>query len=48
MIHENEGAPRILKEKTTYNFVDPYVSELVTFHDQRFTAQPNAVYSERD
>ncbi|PKS10028.1 hypothetical protein jhhlp_004653 [Lomentospora prolificans] len=48
MIHENNGAPRVLRKKATYDCVDPYISDLLTFHDERFMAQQNAVDYELD
>lgn len=48
VIHENAGAPRILQQNEPYSCVEPYVSDLLTFHDGRFLAQPNAANNEED
>ncbi|KND92743.1 hypothetical protein TOPH_02889 [Tolypocladium ophioglossoides CBS 100239] len=37
-----------MEENKTYSCVEPYISDLLTFHDGRFLAQPNAVIDERD
>ncbi|OAA66015.1 hypothetical protein SPI_02802 [Niveomyces insectorum RCEF 264] len=48
VILERRGAPRILHEDKTYTSVDEYVSDMLTFHDHRFLAAPNAVLHDRD
>ncbi|KYK57534.1 hypothetical protein DCS_04545 [Drechmeria coniospora] len=48
MILENDGAPRTMQREDTYSCTDAFVSDTLTFHDDRFLSQPNAVYSEDD
>jgi hypothetical protein len=48
MIAENDGAPRTIQRHRTFSCTDEFVSDTLTFHDQRFLHQPNAVYSEED
>jgi hypothetical protein len=47
-ILENLGAPRVIEQHTTYTTVDPYISDLLTYHDNRFIHQPNAVEDATD
>jgi hypothetical protein len=47
-ILEQDGAPRVIQRNQTYTCVEPYVSDLLAFHDGRFLAQPNAANNERD
>ena len=47
-ILENDGAPRVMQRNDTYTCVEPYVSDMLTFHGGRFHAQPNAANHERD
>ncbi|RSL56541.1 hypothetical protein CEP52_016812 [Fusarium oligoseptatum] len=47
-ILENEGAPRSISRNDLHTCTDSFVSDLVTFHDGRFLAQPNAAFSEND
>ncbi|OAA55061.1 hypothetical protein SPI_08565 [Niveomyces insectorum RCEF 264] len=47
-ILENEGAPRTIPIDKTYTSTEQYVTDLATFHDERFLAAPNAVTSEDD
>jgi hypothetical protein len=37
-----------MQRDDTFKCTDGFVSEMLTFHDQRFLSQPNAVYSEGD
>jgi Phosphotransferase enzyme family len=48
IILENEGAPRVIQSGNTYTCTDSFVSDVLTFHDNRFLSQPNAVYDEED
>ena len=48
MILESNGAPRVTQRHETYTCIDPYISDLLTLHDGRFLAQPNAVNDKRD
>ncbi|KAI0099078.1 hypothetical protein GGR51DRAFT_576458 [Nemania sp. FL0031] len=48
MIAENDGAPRTIPANETISCTDAFVSEMLTFHDQRFLAQPNAAMTESD
>ncbi|OAA63337.1 hypothetical protein SPI_03500 [Niveomyces insectorum RCEF 264] len=45
---ESEGAPRTMAVDRTYTNVDQYVSDLATFHEQRFLAAPNAAFDTVD
>ncbi len=47
-ILEAEGAPRTIASDKTYTSVDAFVSDLTTFHDERFLAAPNAVTDQSD
>lgn len=47
-ILENEGAPRVIQRSDTYVCTEAFVSDMLTFHDNRFLSQPNATYSEED
>lgn len=48
MILENDGVARTIPRNVTFSCTDAFVSDMLTFHDQRFLSQPNAVYSEDD
>lgn len=48
MILENDGTVKTIQRSTTFSCTDAFVSDMLTFHDQRFLSQPNAVYSEDD
>jgi hypothetical protein len=48
MILENDGAPRIIQRSDTYTCTEAFVSDMLTFHDNNFLSQPNAVYDEDD
>ncbi|GAB0135641.1 hypothetical protein EsDP_00003972 [Epichloe bromicola] len=47
-ILENDGAPRSIQRDHLHSCTDSFVSDLLTFHDGRFLAQPNAAFSEND
>ncbi|KAK4145988.1 uncharacterized protein C8A04DRAFT_26148 [Dichotomopilus funicola] len=47
-ILENDGAEQVIEPNRTYESVDPYVEDLLTLHDNRFLAQPNAVTTKED
>ncbi|KAH6883891.1 hypothetical protein B0T10DRAFT_518425 [Thelonectria olida] len=47
-ILENDGAPRTIQRNDLHCCTDSFVSDLLTFHDGRFLAQPNATFSEND
>ncbi|KAH6612909.1 hypothetical protein B0J18DRAFT_470260 [Chaetomium sp. MPI-SDFR-AT-0129] len=47
-ILENDGAPRTIEPSHTYTCTEPFVSDAITFHDQRFLHDPNAAESEPD
>jgi hypothetical protein len=48
IILENNGAKRIIERDQTYTTIEPYISDLLTCHDNRFLTQPNAVNDEGD
>ncbi|KAK3693277.1 hypothetical protein B0T22DRAFT_476134 [Podospora appendiculata] len=45
---ENDGAPRTMEVNDTYTCTDAFASDTLTFHDNRFLSQPNAIYTEDD
>ena len=45
---ENEGIPTNIDRTFTYDAVEPYVSDLLSYHDNRLLHQPNAVLDEAD
>lgn len=44
---ENDGAPRTMQRDDTYTSTESYVSDLLTFHDNSFLTNPNAVFLEK-
>lgn len=46
MILENEGTPRAIHD--TYSCTEAFVSDMITFHDNRLLSNPNAVYDAED
>lgn len=47
-IMENDGAPRTINRNDTYTSTEPFVSDMLTFHDNSFLSNPNAVYDDDD
>lgn len=47
-IMESYGVPRAIRQNRTYESVEPYISDLLTYHDHRFMNQPNAVFNHAD
>ncbi|KAF2803003.1 uncharacterized protein BDZ99DRAFT_400822, partial [Mytilinidion resinicola] len=47
-IMESYGTPKAIEPNTTYASVEPYISDLLAYHDRRFLNQPNAVLSHAD
>lgn len=47
-ILENDGTPRIIQRSETYTSTEPFVSDMLTFHDNRFLSNLNAVYDDDD
>ncbi|OAF54176.1 hypothetical protein VC83_09550 [Pseudogymnoascus destructans] len=45
---ENEGTQRIAQKDDTYASTEPFVSDMITFHDKRLLNNPNAVYDAGD
>lgn len=45
---ENEGTERITQKDDTYASTEPFVSDMITFHDNRLLSNPNAVYDAED
>lgn len=45
IILENNGAPRTIPRYETYTSTKPFVTDMLTFHDDFFLASPNAVSS---
>lgn len=48
MILENDGAPRTIQRHDTYTSTEPFVADMLTFHDSCFLSNANAVYDEED
>jgi hypothetical protein len=48
IILENEGTPRTIQRDDTYTCTEPFVSDMITFHDNRLLSNPNAVYDAED
>jgi hypothetical protein len=48
MMLENDDASRTIQKDETFSCTDVYASEIISFHDNRFLSQPNAVYNEQD
>lgn len=47
-IMESYGTPRAIELNTTYASVEPYISDLLDYHDRRFLNQPNAIFNHVD
>ncbi|KAF1951137.1 hypothetical protein CC80DRAFT_597531 [Byssothecium circinans] len=47
-IMESYGTPRVIEQNTTYMSAEPYISDLLDYHDRRFLNQPNAVFDHLD
>lgn len=48
IILENDGTKRTIQSGDTYTSSEKFVSEMLTFHDNRFLCQPNAAFTEND
>lgn len=48
VILENDRAKKVMEADRTYESVEPYISDLLTTHDNRFIAQQNAVNDAAD
>ncbi len=48
IILENDGASRTISRNETYTSTEPFVSDMLTFHDDFFLSNPNAVSSMGD
>ncbi|KAJ0160130.1 hypothetical protein CTA2_8510 [Colletotrichum tanaceti] len=48
MMLENEGTPVAMQRETTYASTEPFVADMLSFHDRRFLRHPNMVYDEED
>ncbi|ATY64825.1 hypothetical protein A9K55_005292 [Cordyceps militaris] len=48
MVLENGTAPRTMAPDTTYRTAQSYAAAMLDFHDDKFLAQPNAVFDEAD
>lgn len=48
IILENNGAPRTIPRNETYTSTEPFVADMLTFQDDFFLANPNAVSSMGD
>ena len=48
IILENEGTPRTIQRGDTYTCTEPFVSDMITLHDNRLLSNPNAVYDAED
>ncbi|KAK3685286.1 hypothetical protein B0T22DRAFT_529330 [Podospora appendiculata] len=47
-ILENGGAPRIMPRGETYTCVEPFVADMLAFHDESFLTNKNAVFDASD
>ena len=47
-ILENNGAPRTIPSDETYSCPEPFVADMLSFHDASFLAQRNAVFNAAD
>ena len=47
-IIENDGAERVMDADQTYETVESYITDVLTLHDNRLRAQPNAVHDLQD
>jgi len=45
---ENEGIPSGIPRQRTYRSVEPYISDLLSFQDNRILCQPNSVHNQDD
>jgi Phosphotransferase enzyme family len=45
---ENDGIPSGIPRQRTYTSVEPYISDLLSFQDNKILCQPNAVHSQND
>ncbi|KAH8651802.1 hypothetical protein BGZ60DRAFT_497399 [Tricladium varicosporioides] len=45
IILENDGASRTISRNETYTSTEPFVADILTFHDDSFLSNPNAVIS---
>ena len=48
IILENDGASRTISRNETYTSTEPFVADMLTFHDDFFLSNPNAVSSMGD
>lgn len=48
IILENDGAPRTISRNETYTSTEPFVTDMLTFHDDYFLSNPRAVSSMGD
>jgi len=48
IILENDGAPRTISRNETYTCTEPFVADMLTFHDNFFLSNPRAVSSMGD
>ena len=45
---ENEGIPTSIPRQRTYTAVEPYISDIITFQDNKALSQPNAIHDQDD
>ncbi|KAL2023979.1 hypothetical protein VTK56DRAFT_214 [Thermocarpiscus australiensis] len=45
---ENEGIPSGVPRQRTYSSVEPYISDLLSFQDNKLLYQPNAIHHQED
>ncbi|KAE9977793.1 hypothetical protein EG328_001826 [Venturia inaequalis] len=48
MMLENDGTPRNIQRNDTYTCTEPFVSDMITLHDNYLLSNPNAVYDAGD
>lgn len=45
---ENEGIPSGIPRERTYSSIEPYISDLLSFQDNKLLHQPNAIHDQED
>ncbi|OIW33075.1 hypothetical protein CONLIGDRAFT_628013 [Coniochaeta ligniaria NRRL 30616] len=45
---ENEGIPSGIPQQRTYSSVEPYISDLLSFQDNKLLYQPNSIHDQAD
>ena len=48
LILENDDAPRTIQRGNTYTYTEPFVADMLSFHDRSFLSNPNSTYDKED